>query len=117
MRAPIRVTPLITTWERSRTPSSSTARGPDMTEGTDLDVRAELRAVFNHRCRMNRHRAFRAVMDHRAELGLGAQRVADKGLAAKRQTGPRRRIALTGMRSMSPGRTGLRKRAFSMVMK
>ena len=35
----------------------------------------------------------------------------------KRHTGPRRRSALTFMHSMSPGRTGRRKRAFSMVIK
>ena len=31
--------------------------------------------------------------------------------------GPRERMDWTGMRSMSPGRTGLRKRALSTVMK
>ena len=57
--------------------------GADMAEGADLDARAERGAVFNQGGGMDSgHRYFvRAVMDHGAEFRLGAQRIADIGLA------------------------------------
>ena len=97
--------PVTETCDSSRTPSSSTARGADMAERPDLDASAQHarrpRPARWDECAVTR--ALRAVMDHGAEFGLGAERVADKGLALEAPHRPALLSALTGMRSMSPG--------------
>jgi hypothetical protein len=90
--------------------------GTDMTKGTDFDTGADRRAVFHHRGGMHAHPAAPSVI--MALNSASAQSVSPtKAWPSNFHTGPRCASFLTGMRSRSPGTTGLRKRAFSMVRK
>src|SRR5262249_22067423 len=89
---------------------------PHMAKGPDLDTRSDDRAILHHRRRMHFHPLLPSWI--MALNSASAQRSSPtKAWPSNFHTGPRWASFLTGMRKRSPGTTGLRKRAFSIVRK
>src|SRR4029077_1281815 len=90
----------------------------DQTKWPDLDAVAQLRSVFDNRRGMHRHVQPASLMRIIALNSASAHSASPtKAFPSNFHTGPRCCNAFTGMRSISPGTTGFRKRALSIPIK
>ena len=116
--SPIAVRPATATCESSSTPLAELDLGADVAERTDPDRLGEPRAGLDDGRGMNfRHRAGSIVHDHGGEGRFGHELVLDHRLALEFPDIAAVALAHDVDRELSPGNTGRRKRALSMLMK